>query len=337
MTPPYPKRWIIEVSRSCNLHCMMCRESNDKYPQMLMDMSLLDKLAPFLKEAEAILPFGWGEPLMHPKFKNILRTIRDINSQAQIVFNTNGQLMLSSLIETIIETKVNIVCFSIDSILPSLYETIRRGARFDRVIETIETLNDLKRKKNSPLPHLFMEIVLMKQNIGELEDIATFLKRYRFSGVLLEEVRPSAVDKQTLETLKIHKIKKHHNVIKRFSERLAKNNVLLGGPIGSAYARSDPGSPVNKIGKMYPSMDQLTCDEKHPSVCRQPWFNVFVSYDGNCSPCCMNSSFQIGNLSNSNFDAIWNGEKMAALRNALIRKKYSRQCKQCIQEQRHHC
>ena len=59
------------------------------------------------------------------------------------------------------------------------------------------------------------------------------------------------------------------------------------------------------------------------TLCHQPWVNFTVDFAGRVVGCCrdLRSEYVLGNLLEQPADAIWNGERMVALRRALIQKR----------------
>jgi len=63
--------------------------------------------------------------------------------------------------------------------------------------------------------------------------------------------------------------------------------------------------------------------EKH---CHAPFNFANVDVDGNLTVCCALPNVYIGNVLDSGFGSLWNGEKMRAWRKMLLRRPYPRKC-----------
>ena len=59
------------------------------------------------------------------------------------------------------------------------------------------------------------------------------------------------------------------------------------------------------------------------TLCHQPWVNFTIDFAGRVVGCCrdLRSEYVLGNLLEQPADEIWNGERMVALRRALIHKR----------------
>lgn len=60
--------------------------------------------------------------------------------------------------------------------------------------------------------------------------------------------------------------------------------------------------------------------------CPHPWVNVNILSDGTVKPCCWCKG-HIGNLNRETFDEIWNGNKVAELRQSILDNKIHPMCK----------
>jgi len=125
---PYFVDWVI--TDKCNLHCRHCRG--------MLEGRLSNERARRLIEEIARLKPGWvivegGEPLLREDLLELLELMRQ--KQLGVHLITNGLLMTPRIMTALrqLETKVMI---SIDGACPTTYESIRRGASFERVLES---------------------------------------------------------------------------------------------------------------------------------------------------------------------------------------------------------
>lgn len=84
------KRVYIEVTNICNLNCSFCPKTKRK-PEY-MDVSFFEKVASQVKEyTDQIYLHVMGEPLLHPKIKEILGICEEFKLQVNLT--TNGTLL----------------------------------------------------------------------------------------------------------------------------------------------------------------------------------------------------------------------------------------------------
>ncbi|HET6923114.1 MAG TPA: radical SAM protein [Anaeromyxobacteraceae bacterium] len=152
---PLPMRLEFNVHNSCNLQCVMChglassaiRTQREALPAMAnpYDEAFADQLEPFLPSVVEA-DFMGGEPFLVPVYRMLWERIARRNPRLQVCILTNGTI----LDERIQETLERINCWihvSIDSIDKENYESIRRGASFDRVMENCRWFQDLMRRR----------------------------------------------------------------------------------------------------------------------------------------------------------------------------------------------
>jgi radical SAM protein with 4Fe4S-binding SPASM domain len=71
-----------------------------------------------------------------------------------------------------------------------------------------------------------------------------------------------------------------------------------------------------------------------PSTCAKPWNSLYVDPDGETHPCCYLSPVY-GNLFDTEFKALWNGDQAQALRKAMLEKAPPQACRDCYEFNRH--
>jgi radical SAM protein with 4Fe4S-binding SPASM domain len=69
--------------------------------------------------------------------------------------------------------------------------------------------------------------------------------------------------------------------------------------------------------------EQTTARKRLP--CRQLWNFLYVSWDGDVMPCCMDPlrKLKIGNLNESSLEELWNGPRLEEIRHIHLQEKYN--------------
>ena len=162
---------IWDVSNKCNLRCRMCHFSHDDVfyrTAQYTSPALFERIAAqALPLAHTLILSASNEPLMSPHFVEILK-IAARYRVPDLLFLTNGQLLSPRIAEAVIESGVTQVQISIDGATKETYESIRRGARFERLLRNLEFLSERKRQLGRARPRLQFNIVLMRKNLEEL-------------------------------------------------------------------------------------------------------------------------------------------------------------------------
>lgn len=142
--PTFPGYMCLEVTNACNLRCEQCLykgTTTDHYVggAGIIDLELARKV---IREAASygctLMLNGDGEPLLHPKYIEILRMAID-EGVPNPYFNTNGNKMGRAFVDELVTFFKGGVQISLDG-LKAEHERIRIGSNYDLVSENIEYL-----------------------------------------------------------------------------------------------------------------------------------------------------------------------------------------------------
>ena len=105
---------IIELTNTCNLRCTFCFVTEGMTREGgFMDFDLFKKIIDDCPNLEHLCMHNWGEPLLH---KDIFKMIEYAKNKGvnYVVMNTNGTLFTDKMIDRIVDSKLDIIRFSID-------------------------------------------------------------------------------------------------------------------------------------------------------------------------------------------------------------------------------
>jgi MoaA/NifB/PqqE/SkfB family radical SAM enzyme len=77
---------------------------------------------------------------------------------------------------------------SIDGFSKDIYENIRSGASFDRLITNLQAIKDYKAATKSKWPKLRLNFTMMRRNLEEFQRMHDFCHRYGFETVFLRHL-----------------------------------------------------------------------------------------------------------------------------------------------------
>lgn len=157
----YRPLWILlYLTDLCNLHCAMCPHhtiadsSQFKQKKVLnndyMSIEIVKKVLAMFPESYYVMLAGVGEPLMHPKFKQIVKTCAKAHKKIKIV--TNGTLLNDEISEFIIKEKsIEEIQISLNAPNWKVYHSICGGSKdeYYSLLKKIKNLVALKRKYKS--------------------------------------------------------------------------------------------------------------------------------------------------------------------------------------------
>lgn len=326
---PLPKMLEIEPINVCNLRCTMCHFSFMKNNKIeYIDTQLLEKLDS-LKGIWIKIGSNF-EPIMHPKFSDIIKTLSEMDFKIDLT--TNGTLLTKKITDQIADGNLKNITVSFDSIKKQTYEKIRRRAKFESVIERLLYFREKLSREET---FFAINTVLCRSNIDEIIEMINYWNANNFhqlrlifmvvrflgddlmgNNELLQEslypIREYAFEKLDdaakyviNNRLKITLNSPYYNwseLRKAYSKNMQENIVKSDNPLSSNYF--NPGHYYQKGD--YPGM-QVDC--------RSPFTFARILFNGDVHLCYR---YLIGNLNETSFEDIWHGEKAQALRKEIL-------------------
>lgn len=151
----FPKEGIVEkmplqidlfAVDVCNLKCPMCPRQSFSPGKGYMDFNLIKKiLDQAVDHGLYALNFaGLGEPSLHPNLFEVIRHAKQ-NGVVDVNMHTNGTKLDRDFNRQLIESDLDRLIISLDSADKERYESIRVGAKFEKVYAAVE---DLIRQRN---------------------------------------------------------------------------------------------------------------------------------------------------------------------------------------------
>jgi len=179
----------IELTSHCQLSCPFCRTGKSlkhKYPQvprgMMEKETLLNILNKIPLPGHALL-YNWGEPFLHPDLLWFVQQTKSRINRCDL--STNMQIFSEEIAEGLINSKVNYLRVSCDGLSQESYEKYRMGGSLEKVTRHTKMLSDMKKKMNSNLPVIILQMAVSRHNEQELPLIPEFASRYGFNEISL--------------------------------------------------------------------------------------------------------------------------------------------------------
>lgn len=191
----FPISISIELTSRCNLACTMCsRTFNLPLEERDIDFEVFKKVINEGKEkgVEALLLYGCGEPLLHPKIVEMVKYCNFLGLKTHLA--TNATLLTEEISKNLIEAGLSFVIFGIDGATKDVYEKYRLGARYEQVVKNIKTFLGIKRRFNSGV---FVEIQMIKMR-ENFKQIALFEKQWKIKGVNSIRIKEDEVKREDL-------------------------------------------------------------------------------------------------------------------------------------------
>ena len=183
----YPLNLGIDLYGRCNIKppCVYCLWDKMKalegpYADLTVDDRTLESYGPFFKAARNLVNCSFGEPLLHPRFQEILELCR--RSGKFLELSTNGQAFTERTIRALVGKPVYLYV-SLDASCAETYAKIRND-RWEEIVPNLVRLNEA-RKERGNLPKIFMVFMPMRVNLGDLEAYFELCRRLEADAFVL--------------------------------------------------------------------------------------------------------------------------------------------------------
>ena len=307
-------RWLrvyMDTNWSCNINCRICLHSvidRAFIRHGSMSLELFEKIARNVFPITKHLSLSCSaEPLLSGMFVDVLKNIGKYKVPF-VEFITNATLLNDKNIDAIISSGIDLMYVSLDSADKEVFEKIRVGAKFEKVISNLEKFQKAKKERGVTKPALIFSAVLMRSTIEGIEDLMLLIHRLGAEGINFRHLIPYTPLHLKEESLFYHKELANKYILRARSlaDKLQFKTFHLPDIFGEEA--SPPDKTIN---------------------CRLPWEVIFIRANGNVVPCESQLSIVMGNLVEQSFDEVWNSPAYVKLREELTTGNYRKACIQC--------
>ena len=166
-----------QVTNECNLACLHCIEESGPgkaFHDELGDEQVFSVLAQALDLEVPYLSFSGGEPMVHPRFFDMVAYVCGRNGQLKI--ETNGHYLEPENCARLKQLGVKAVQVSLDGATRETFNRMRVRGDFDRTVEGIKNLH----KAGVPIEINYSPTSFNTHEIGTAVDLAAELGAYSF-------------------------------------------------------------------------------------------------------------------------------------------------------------
>lgn len=178
----FPNRITVELTNQCNVSCTFCPRQSVDMKIGFMSMELYKKI---IDEASDHLPvklviFFRGESLLHPEFIECVKYAKD-KGIGPIQYATNAFELTNDMADKLLETGIDFISFSLDTLDPEIYRKSRLCGNLDISRDNVIYLSkkcDEKRKEGLQVPTLQVSTVEIEEYMPEQGKFIEFWKKY---------------------------------------------------------------------------------------------------------------------------------------------------------------
>lgn len=311
LQPRLPTHIQLETTVRCNLHCSTCTRDSviDSYSHQNMNVVQVESILNQLPNLKSVKLQGLGEPLLTADIENILQLLKSRRIRLWTI--TNGTLLESKKYRKLLTDYFTDVTISIDSTQPELFNKLRKGADFTKVIEGLKLLI-AERDLTQPNLSIGINCVIGDQNNEEVNHLEEFAVNLKVDYISIVPVENWTISSDADFTKRHDSVLKMRKIISKFEYKLKIMQLkLLFKGIIVGYK----GSSL-RLGK-----------------CSWPFRSTFINVEGEMTPCClrMHRDHSFGNvIQGKSISEVWNGEKYKSLRNAHRTSDFKNQmCGKC--------
>jgi len=340
----WPQVFDLGLTLKCNLQCIMC---GSRYlPQIDFDPPCLERLAPYLRYGRRIVWNDSGEILSSsrtPQFLELMKASRPPQSSV-----STNLLLVDRYIDDILDSGLTDLNVSVDAVTREMYESIRIGGRWDRLIANLELMQRRKAERRTDWPRLTFVFVAMRRNLDQMVDYVDFARRYGAIRIVITRLQPINEDFKARELPSLDEEKAvYRQALVRaraigidIVHTFFNNAVLLDEialetqtdgegcpPSSAAPAPPDPLPQSPLPTSCLPPLASLHRRRIAPGwgdvpICPSPWTEMFIQADGKVRACCFSPEV-LGDLHDQTLPEIWNGPRYQSLRRRILARDYS--------------
>jgi MoaA/NifB/PqqE/SkfB family radical SAM enzyme len=265
------------------------------------------------KSSQLVFPFGVGEPLLHPRLKNVVQRFKSLGNSVLIF--TNAMLLGEKLAEDLISAGLDVLNISFDAAERNSFERIRAGSDFDRICRNIRMFDAVKTRLRAANPTVTLNAVVQKSNLDQLPRIVDLAAELSVRHVFF---LPLVIHEyiQGLENEDISgDLPRLGFVLDECRRRAEKRNVSID---------------FERLEYMLTEKDPLVVYRNAPT-CPEPFRYLGIGADGSLFPCCSwDLHAPLGSTADSDIESLWFGEKFRALRKRLSLEDFPAVCHRCM-------
>ena len=323
IAPPLPRFVQIEPVGQCNLRCQMCpiqfrKDGPPHGPLAFLAFDDFTRLVEDFGDIDELQLQGLGEPTMHPRFFDMVAWA----SARGIRVSTNSNLTLWSerRARQCVESGLATLHVSLDAATPELYERIRKGAHFPKVLRNLRRVMAARAALHSPL-HVRVVTVLMRQNLNELAAIVALAGSEGIGDLFVQYLCHDFEEKSLPDGYKPMRDFIHDQTLETFPR----------GAIAVAFESARKAAEHWGVRLRLPPLEHIVSERAAPR-CDWPWRGAYISYRGEAMPCCMVSTpdrINFGNMLKDGVATVWKRPAYQRFREQLASGDPSPICRSC--------
>jgi MoaA/NifB/PqqE/SkfB family radical SAM enzyme len=194
-----PGKLYLEPTSECNLNCRTCIRNSWDEPGGFMEWHVFERLSRQFAELAprgTVAFAGLGEPLLHPRFGDMVRLAKQLGLRTEVI--SNALLLTPELAADLIEAKLDQFVVSIDGTSAESFGDVRSGASLDEVVNNVQLLDDRKANRSlsamilhsPPSIRIGIEFVAMRRNVDQLPHLQELATKIAATFIVVSNLVP---------------------------------------------------------------------------------------------------------------------------------------------------
>ena len=313
----------IEPVGQCNLACRMCPVVfREEKPPAFMSFDAFCRLVDQFSPLEELHLQGLGEPLLHPRFFDMVRYA--VQHGVRVSTNSNLTALSERRAEDCVRSGLARLHVSLDAAEAQAYEYIRVGARFSKVLRNLGWLTAAKERLHAKAPEIRLVAVAMRRNLEQLPALVRLAHRYRVHSLSVQHLAHDFGESS---------LPLKYRPMREFVDR---ETLATEDPVRVQHwfdeARATAAALGVELRLPNPTPRPRPPGAKGRERCDWPWRGTYIAYSGEAMPCCMVATpdrVNFGSMTRDGAAAIWNNDAYQRFRERLDSEDPPDVCRGC--------
>ena len=318
VSPTEPVFANFEITTRCNLSCAYCARNYLETEERDMPVAAFQEILGILPHAYRITLVGLGEPLMHLRVNEIVSSAKKAGRKVSLV--TNAMLLDAEMSGKLIDSGLDTLVVSIDTVDQELSSALRRGSDMQKIISNIGNFGKMNFREQKVPVVVFSAVSALSapyltglvEQVSSLGADAIMMTDLNFRENSACSVHANA-EKEILVSLR-----------KAVSRAFALNLPVLG-----ISGLEDFGISHRYRKHLLVPPERLMDRSIKRRNCVSPWQTIAVDVNGDVALCDCQPDKRIGNILKKPFSRIWNGERIREHRREMLGTEPPQTCLCC--------